>query len=77
MDNMNEYYIYFGIIAILCIYFANTIVNTIETAKNTAFDYLEQKIKGQFIHNGSLKTIYFPENSIYQKLLETCGFIHI
>jgi hypothetical protein len=32
-------------------------------------------MKEQFVQNGILKTVYFPENSFSRKVLETFGFL--
>jgi hypothetical protein len=83
INEANNIYIFFFIgiiivVVIYCIYkydIMNIFGNTIEYAKmNTSF-YLEKKIKEQFIQNGILKTVYFPENSFSRKVLETLGFL--
>jgi hypothetical protein len=83
LNQSNNIYIFLfiGIIimmVIYCIYrydIINTFGNTIEDVKTNTSFYLEKKIKEQFVQNGILKTIYFPENSFSRKVLETIGFL--
>jgi hypothetical protein len=83
LNHSNNVYIFLfiGIIimmVIYCIYrydIINTFGNTIEDVKTNTSFYLEKKIKEQFVQNGILKTIYFPENSFSRKVLETIGFL--
>jgi len=83
LNQSNNIYIFLfiGILIIMVIYciyrydIINTFGNTIEDVKmNTSF-YLEKKMKEQFVQNGILKTVYFPENSFSRKVLETFGFL--
>jgi hypothetical protein len=83
LNHSNNVYIFLfiGIIimmVIYCIYrydIINTFGNTIEDVKTNTSFYLEKKIKEQFVQNGILKTVYFPENSFSRKVLETIGFL--
>ena len=85
-NNLNEAnniytFVFIGILIIMVIYciykydVLNLFNEYIEGAKTNTSFYLEKKIKEQFIQNGILKTVYFPENSFSRKVLETLGFL--
>jgi len=75
------FYLFIGIIGIIIIIgilykydVINKVNEYIENMKTTSSLYLEQKIKESVMQNGILKNTYFPENSIFKKILETFGF---
>jgi hypothetical protein len=87
-NNLNDvtifnlyFYLLIAVIIIICIYciykydVLTRMNEYIENMKTTTSTYLEQKIKERFLQSGILKTTYFPENSILQKLMESFGFL--
>jgi hypothetical protein len=85
LNEVNAFDLYFylviAVIIIICIYciykydIINRINEYIENMKTTTSNYLEQKMKERFLQSGILKTTYFPENSILQKVMESFGFL--
>ena len=85
LNEVNTFDLYFylviAVIIIICIYciykydIINRINEYIENMKTTTSNYLEQKMKERFLQSGILKTTYFPENSILQKVMESFGFL--
>ena len=90
MDNENSlnqvnhfdsyFYLFIGIIIIIGILYKYDVLGRvneyIENMKTHSSLYLEQKIKEGFMQNGILKNTYFPENSIFHKILENFGFLN-
>jgi hypothetical protein len=85
LNHVNAFDLYFYLIiaviivfCVYCIYKYDVLTRMneyIENTKTTTSNYLEQKIKERFLQSGILKTTYFPENSILQKVMESFGFL--
>jgi hypothetical protein len=85
LNHVNAFDLYFYLIiaviivfCVYCIYKYDVLTRMneyIENMKTTTSNYLEQKIKERFLQSGILKTTYFPENSILQKVMESFGFL--
>jgi hypothetical protein len=77
-DTSFYFYLFIGIIIIIGISYKYDVLNKvneyIENMKTSSSLYLEQKIKESIMQNGILKNTYFPENSIFKKILESFGF---
>lgn len=78
IDPSLYFYLFIGIIIIIGIIYKYDVLNKvneyIENMKTSSSLYLEEKIKETVMQNGILKNTYFPENSIFKKILETFGF---